>query len=77
VATPKDCPGEPWTMILKYSSDLKNLTVEIDPNFSDFDGDGLNGRQEKAKKTDPFDPDSDNDGFNDREDRHPNDPSRH
>jgi len=76
-ATPKDCPGDPWTMILKYKSDVKNLTVEIDSGFSDFDGDGLNGHQEKAKKTDPFDPDSDNDGFNDREDRHPNDPSRH
>ena len=76
VATPKDCPGEPWTMILKYSSDLKNLTVEIDSKFSDFDGDGLNGIQEKAKKTDPFDPDSDNDGVNDGKDKHPNDPKK-
>lgn len=77
VATPKDCPGEPWTMILKYKSDLKNLEVEIDPNFSDFDGDGLNGIQEKAKKTDPFDPDSDDDGFKDGEDKHPKNPDKH
>jgi len=75
-ATPKDCPGDPWIMILKYSSDVKNLTVEIDSKFSDFDGDGLNGVQEKAKKTDPFDPDSDNDGVKDGDDKHPNDPKK-
>jgi hypothetical protein len=37
----------------------------------DTDGDGLNDRQEKIMKTNPYQIDSDGDGLNDKEDPNP------
>ena len=65
-----------WTMFLVYNADIKKQKVTIDPDLSDYDGDGLDNLHEKAKKTDPWNKDSDGDGVKDGDDKHPLDPKK-
>ncbi len=56
-------------MILVLDSEPKKPdqapNTRINPDLSDYDGDGLNNQRERELGTLPVDPDTDNDGFND------------
>jgi hypothetical protein len=61
-----DCPnGKGSSRKLKFEVDSDNKPSGFDPDASDFDGDGLNGSQEKKHKTNPYKQDSDGDRYSD------------